>query len=119
MIGRSKLDDIEFADDDKPADAHIAVTTITDPDGTERKILRDNMPFGRAGTAEFGTYFIGYANTPEVIERMLDRMFTGTDEAAHDRILDFSTPVTGTLFFVPTADFLDDQPAQPQPSPRP
>ena len=47
----------------------MARTTITDPDGTERKILRDNMPFGTVGT--------------------------------------------GTLFFVPSADFLDDLPDPP------
>ena len=44
---------------------------------------------------------------------MLERMFLGTQDAAHDRILDFSTPVTGCLFHFPTADFLDDLPAPP------
>jgi putative iron-dependent peroxidase len=39
---------------------------------------------------------------------MLERTFLGDQEAGHDRILDFSTAVTGTLFFVQTADFLDD-----------
>ena len=53
------------------------LNTIVDPDGTERKILRDNMPFGAVGTGEFGTYFIGYARTPTVTERMLERMFLG------------------------------------------
>jgi putative iron-dependent peroxidase len=86
-------------------------TTITRPDGTEREILRDNLPFGSVGRGEFGTYFIGYARTPAVTEAMLERMFLGAPNAAHDRILDFSTPVTGCLFHVPTADFLDDLPA--------
>jgi putative iron-dependent peroxidase len=44
---------------------------------------------------------------------MLERMFLGDPPASHDRILDFSTPVTGTLFFVPSADFLDDIPDPP------
>jgi putative iron-dependent peroxidase len=109
-IGRTKLDDIELDDAVKPADSHVALTTIVDPDGTEQKILRDNMPFGTVGSAEFGTYFIGYARTPTVTERMLERMFLGDPPARHDRILDFSTAVTGTLFFVPSADFLDDLP---------
>jgi porphyrinogen peroxidase len=113
VIGRTKLSDIELDDAAQPADSHVARTTITDPDGTERKILRDNMPFGTVGTGEFGTYFIGYARTPTVIERMLERMFLGDQEASHDRILDFSTAVTGTLFFVPSADFLDDLPDPP------
>ncbi|HEX4215414.1 MAG TPA: peroxidase, partial [Candidatus Dormibacteraeota bacterium] len=94
----------------KPADSHVALNTIVDEDGTERQIVRDNMPFGSVGRGEFGTYFIGYSRTPTVTERMLENMFLGSGDAAHDRILDFSTAVTGTLFFVPTADFLDDPP---------
>lgn len=115
VIGRTKLDDIEMDDAVKPADSHVAVNTIVDLDGTERQIVRDNMPFGCLGEKEFGTYFIGYAADPAVIERMLERMFLGTAEATHDRILDFSTAVTGSLFAVPTADFLDDQPPAPEP----
>jgi putative iron-dependent peroxidase len=113
VIGRTKLADIELPDDVKPPDSHVARTTIVDPDGTEHKILRDNMPFGAVGRGEFGTYFIGYARTPTVTERMLERMFLGDEEAGHDRILDFSTAVTGTLFFVPPADLLDDLPPPP------
>jgi putative iron-dependent peroxidase len=113
VIGRAKLSDIELDDAVKPADSHVALTTIIDPDGTERKILRDNMPFGEVGRGEFGTYFIGYARTPAVTERMLERMFLGDPPARHDRILDFSTPVTGSLFFVPSTDFLDNLPDPP------
>jgi putative iron-dependent peroxidase len=113
VIGRTKLSDIELDDAVKPADSHVALTTIVDPDGTERQILRDNMPFGTVGRGEFGTYFIGYARTPAITERMLERMFLGDPPASHDRVLDFSTPVTGTLFFAPTADFLDDPPDPP------
>jgi porphyrinogen peroxidase len=113
VIGRTKLSDIELDDAVQPADSHVARTTIVEPDGTERKILRDNMPFGEVGRGEFGTYFIGYARTPTVTERMLDRMFLGDEEASHDRILEFSTATTGNLFFVPTTDFLDDLPDPP------
>jgi porphyrinogen peroxidase len=113
IIGRSKLADIELDDAAQPPDSHVARTTIVEPDGTERQILRDNMPFGAVGRGEFGTYFIGYACTPTVTERMLERMFLGDEEAGHDRILQFSTALTGTLFFVPTTDFLDDLPDPP------
>ena len=71
------------------------------------------MPFGRLGQGEFGTYFIGYAATPSVTEQMLDNMFVGDPPGNYDRILDFSTAVTGSLFFVPSADFLDDLPDPP------
>ena len=113
VIGRTKLSDIELDPAVQPPDSHVARTTIVDPDGTERQILRDNMPFGAVGRGEFGTFFIGYARTPAVTEQMLERMFLGDQQASHDRILDFSTAVTGTLFFAPSADFLDDLPDPP------
>ncbi len=113
VIGRRKLDNVELSDEVKPEDSHVAVNTVTDEDGNELKIVRDNMPFGRVGQAEFGTYFIGYSSSPDVIEQMLRNMFLGTRPGLHDRILDFSTAVTGSLFYVPTADFLDDLPDLP------
>ena len=113
VIGRTKLSNIELDDAVKPGNAYVALTTITDPDGTERQILRDNMPFGTVGQSEFGTYFIGYARSPAVTEKMLENMFLGDPPGNYDRILDFSTPVTSTLFFVPTAEFLDDLPDPP------
>jgi porphyrinogen peroxidase len=117
VIGRTKLSDLELADDVKPADSHVALTTIVDDTGEERQIVRFNMPFGRVGAREFGTYFIGYARSPDVIEQMLTNMFIGDPPGNTDRILDFSTAVTGSLFFVPSADFLDDPPPAQPPSP--
>ena len=114
-IGRSKLSDIEMPDDVKPANSHVALNTIEEPDGTERQILRANMPFGELGRGEFGTYYIAYAATPSVTELMLTHMFIGDPPGNTDRILDFSTAVTGSLFFVPSADFLDDLPDPPPP----
>ncbi len=113
VIGRRKLSNLELADDVKPSNSHVALNTIVDPDGTQRQILRDNMAFGTIGQSEFGTYFIGYAATPSVTEQMLDNMFIGDPPGNYDRILDFSTAVTGCLFFVPTGDFLDDPPPAP------
>lgn len=113
VIGRSKLEDIEMYDEVKPSNSHIALTVVEDEDGNELQILRDNMPFGTVGAQEFGTYFIGYAKSPAVTELMLRRMFIGEPEGNYDRILDFSTPVTGSLFYVPTAAFLDDLPPAP------
>jgi putative iron-dependent peroxidase len=110
-IGRTKLSDIEMSDDVKPSNAHIALNVIVDENGEERQIMRFNMPFGRVGASEFGTYFIGYARSPDVIEEMLRNMFIGKPPGNYDRILDFSTAVTGNLFFVPSAEFLDDPPS--------
>ena len=118
-IGRFKLSDIEMPDDVKPANSHVALNTIEDPDGTQRQILRANMPFGEVGRGEFGTYYAGYAATPSVTEQMLVNMFIGNPPGNYDRILDFSTAVTGSLFFTPSADFLDDIPDPPGSAPAP
>jgi porphyrinogen peroxidase len=106
VIGRTKLADIELADDVKPSNAHNALTVV-EVDGEEIPILRDNMPFGSPASGEFGTYFIGYAKSPWVTEEMLRNMFLGRPEGNYDRILDFSTAVTGSLFFVPALDLLE------------
>ena len=90
----------------RPPNSHVALTTIVDDDGAERKIVRLNMPFGAVGAGEFGTYFIGYSSRLWVIEQMLERMFVGVPAGAYDRLLDFSTAITGTTFFVPTAAML-------------
>jgi putative iron-dependent peroxidase len=113
VIGRTKLEDIEMDDAVKPANSHLALNVITDADGNELQIVRANMPFGTLGNGESGTYYIAYAADPAVTERMLRNMFIGDPPGNTDRILDFSTAVTGTMFFVPTADFLDDPPPLP------
>ncbi len=113
VIGRTKLEDIEMDDDLKPANSHLALNVITDADGNELKIVRHNMPFGELGKAEFGTYYIAYSRTPAVTERMLRNMFIGDPPGNTDRILDFSTAITGGMFFTPAADLLDDLPPLP------
>lgn len=110
IIGRTKLSDIELDDAVKPISAHNALTTIVE-DGKQLEIVRDNMPFGEIGKGEFGTYFIGYARCPHRIEQMLVNMFVGRPPGNYDRLLDFSRAVTGTLFFVPSATFLENVPA--------
>jgi porphyrinogen peroxidase len=112
-IGRTKLSDIELPDGVQPDNSHVALAKVVGDDGDERKIVRDNMPFGHISTGERGTYFIGYAASPSVIEQMLVNMFVGNPPGTTDRVLDFSTAVTGCLFFVPSQDFLDDLPAAP------
>ena len=122
IIGRFKLSDIELDDAVKPRFAHNALTTIEE-NGQQLQIVRDNMPFGRVGTGEYGTYFIGYCRTPRVTEQMIENMFVGRPPGNYDRILDFSRAVTGTLFFVPSATFLDalgaDAPAEAAPPAKP
>lgn len=104
VIGRYKPNDIEMSDEVKPSNSHIALANV----GDDFKIVRDNMPFGNMSTNEMGTYFIAYASTFTTVQKMLNNMFIGSPEGNYDRILDFSTAKTGTLFFVPTFNMLDD-----------
>ncbi|HEY8955127.1 Dyp-type peroxidase [Chitinophaga sp.] len=102
VFGRSKQNDIEMPDAVKPANSHTAVANI----GDDFKIIRDNMPFGNMATNEMGTYFIAYASTFATVKKMLTNMFVGSPPGNYDRLLDFSTPQTGTLFFAPTLTLL-------------
>jgi putative iron-dependent peroxidase len=107
IIGRTKLTDIELDESVQPTFSHVALNKVVE-NGEEVKILRDNMPFGQAGSGEFGTYFIGYSRSPRTVERMLQNMFIGNPPGNYDRLLDTSHPVTGGLFFVPSATFLEN-----------
>ncbi len=102
VIGRYKFSDVEMAEEVKPRNAHNAINDI----GDDLKIVRVNMPFAHPSKGEYGTYFIGYSNTFSTTRRMLENMFLGNPAGNTDRLLDFSTPVTGTLFFVPSYDLL-------------
>ena len=104
VIGRYKSNDIEMADDVKPSNSHIALANI----GDDLKIVRDNMPFGNMSTNEMGTYFIAYASIFTTVQKMLSNMFIGVPEGNYDSILDFSTAKTGSLYFVPTLNMIDD-----------
>ncbi|MWC00120.1 Dyp-type peroxidase [Agromyces seonyuensis] len=118
VIGRRKADDVEL-DDAAPGTqaAHKTLTTIIGDDGEELDILRDNMPFGRPGQGDLGTFFIGYSRRLWVIELMLRRMFLGDPPGLHDRILDVSTALTGTTFFVPSNPVLQGLSTAPPDAP--
>lgn len=104
VIGRRKFNDVELTDEEKPQNAHNAVTNI----GDDLKIVRVNMPFAHTSKGEYGTYFIGYSKTFATTRRMLENMFIGDPVGNTDRLLDFSTPTTGTLFFVPSFELLGE-----------
>lgn len=106
VIGRHKFNDVELSDQEKPANAHNAITNIQDSEGNDLKIVRTNMPFANTSTGEYGTYFIAYAGKFSTTRQMLENMFIGNPAGNTDRLLDFSTPVTGTLFFAPSYDLL-------------
>ncbi|MDR1314682.1 MAG: Dyp-type peroxidase [Deltaproteobacteria bacterium] len=107
-VGRRKYDDRELAEGAKPENAHNAVTNIKGDDGSEIKIVRANMAFANPSQNEHGTYFIGYASTFAATRKMLENMFVGDPPGNTDRLLDFSEARTGTLFFVPSKELLEE-----------
>ncbi|MFC6171155.1 Dyp-type peroxidase [Loigolactobacillus jiayinensis] len=97
-IGRRKFSDKELPDDEKLKNAHNVVSQDNE-NGVEHKIVRMNVPYSDQGVT--GTYFIGYAREWAITKRMLTSMLTNSD-----RLLDFSTPITGEVFFVPSKTVL-------------
>ncbi len=107
IVGRKKYNDIELADDEKAKNAHNVISLAYNEDGSEIEILRANVVFANPSLNEFGTYFIGFTNKFENINTMLKNMFIGKPKGNYDGLLDFSTAVTGTLFFTPSFDLID------------
>ncbi len=99
VIGRSKQDNIEMEDDEKPAWAHTNKAKVV-IDDREIRMLRQNRPYGNA--MEHGTFFIGFAASPSVIEHSLSTMIYKDENGDYDRLLDFVTAKTGTHYFVPS-----------------
>ncbi|GAA6237363.1 Dyp-type peroxidase [Apilactobacillus micheneri] len=100
-VGRRKFNDLELEDDDKLENSHNVASQDND-DGIEHKIVRMNVPFSNPSEGLTGTYFIGYARHWTVTKRMLENMF-----GQSDRLLDFSDPVTGNVFFIPSITTMD------------
>ncbi|AEV95909.1 Dyp-type peroxidase [Pediococcus claussenii] len=100
-IGRRKYTDLELKEEEKLPNAHN-IASKDEYGGVEHKIVRMNVPFSNPAENETGTYFIGYSRYFAVTKRMLINMFTKSD-----RILDFSTPISGTEFFIPSKSVLD------------
>ncbi|HEY6533959.1 MAG TPA: Dyp-type peroxidase [Acidimicrobiales bacterium] len=104
VFGRTKSDSIEMDDDTKPANAHIARVEV-DIDGEEAEIYRRSTPFGTL--AEHGLYFLAFSAELRRFEVMLHNMF-GLGDGPRDRLTDFSRPVSGSFFFAPSVDALND-----------
>jgi putative iron-dependent peroxidase len=98
VIGRTKADSVEFAEDVMPRDAHVPRTTISE-DGTERKIFRRNTAYGNV--THFGTLFVGFGADQHRLHRMLLRM-AGAEDGVRDALTRYSRPLTGSYYFVPS-----------------
>jgi len=101
-VGRTKADDREMDDDEKPPTAHIARMVIEE-DGEELTILRHSLPYG--DMRRCGLYFVAYGKSPAPFRKMLESMVIG--EGGHgDKLMDYTKPVTGAAFFAPSVQAL-------------
>lgn len=107
VIGRSKQDNIEFSAADREPYAHINKGKSTDAQGNEVAMYRQNMPYGN--TIENGTFFIGFARSPEVIDVALRKMIIADAQGQYDHLLDYSQAVSGVIYFAPPKCFMAPQ----------
>lgn len=106
IIGRTKADSTELADAVKPETAHIARVVMEDGNGDEIEIYRRSVPYGTA--SEHGLFFVAFSADPDRFAQMLRRMFGASDDGMRDRLTEFTRPVSGAYYFVPSLDQLGD-----------
>ena len=104
VFGRSKSDSIEMEPAVKPPTAHSARGEMEDDAGDELPIYRRSVPYGTV--EEAGLYFVAFSADRARLDRMLWRMFGLEADGLHDRLLDFSRPVSGAVYFAPALHLL-------------
>ena len=102
VIGRTKPDSVEL--DPNPPTSHVSRVVIEDDEGEELELYRRSAPWGTA--AEHGLYFLAFSADPGRFLRMLERMFGAGDDGLHDRLTDFSTPLSAAVYFAPSIEAL-------------
>ena len=85
--------------------AHIARVELS-VGSEELEIFRRSVPYGTA--TEYGLYFVAFSADPTRYDRMLARMFGTTADGVRDRLTDFSRPVSGTYYFAPSLNALNE-----------
>ena len=68
----------------------------------EAFILRRSMPWG--DVLQHGLYFVAFSAERRRFALMLARMFGTSGDGSHDHLTDFTRPVTGSFWFVPSLD---------------
>jgi putative iron-dependent peroxidase len=111
VIGRTKAQSLELPDREKPPNAHIARVEV-EAGGEELEIFRRSVPFGTVAT--HGLYFVGFSADPARYGLMLARMFGLAEDGQHDRLTEFSRPVSGGYYFAPSLNALNEL-AGPEP----
>jgi putative iron-dependent peroxidase len=106
VFGRTKADSVELGEGAKPATAHIARMEVDGDDGDELEIWRRSTPYG--SVAELGLYFLAFSADQARFDAMLARMYGLSGDGIRDHLLDFTVPVSGSFYFAPSLDVLDE-----------
>ena len=99
IIGRTKSDSIELEGDAMPHNSHVSRVDVK-VNGEAMKIFRRSFPY--ANTEDYGLYFLGFAKSIDRFDIQLKRMVGKTKDKIYDRMLEFTTPQTGSYFFAPS-----------------
>lgn len=111
--GRTKTGSHELSP--LPEDSHVGRNQFH-RNGEEVDIVRRNANYGNA--RESGIMFVGFCNDISVTMGMLEQMYgVGADGVRKtDRLLDFSTPLSSAIYFVPSLDALAGAGIEPEDS---
>jgi porphyrinogen peroxidase len=102
VIGRTKPDSVQLADDVMPADSHVS-RNVVEEDGEELAIFRRNTSWGDPG--KHGTMFVGFCGSQHPLQVMLERM-AGVPDGIRDALTRYTVPLTGAYYVVPSLDAL-------------
>ncbi|MBD2857665.1 Dyp-type peroxidase [Spongiibacter sp. KMU-158] len=99
VIGRTKPDSVELSGERMPNNSHVSRSDVK-INGVGQKLYRRSVPYG--GVVESGLYFLSFSAEISRYDAILASMFGMTEDGIHDRLTDFSTPVTGSYWFSPS-----------------
>ncbi len=102
VIGRTKPDSVQLADDVMPMDSHVSRNVIEE-DGEELAIYRRNTAYG--GPTDHGTLFVGFCATQRPLQLMLERM-VGAGDGIRDALTRHTVALTGSYYVAPSVEAL-------------
>ena len=103
IIGRTKEDSIELEGEAMPNNSHVSSVDLK-VDGEAMKIYRRSYPI--ANTNDKGLFFLGFSKSIQRFDVQLKSMLGLSADGISDRLMDFSTPETGSYYFAPSENEL-------------
>ena len=99
IVGRKKDNSAPLRRDVRHPTGHLARVQI-DIGDVKQQIYRRSVPYGTV--AENGLYFLAFCFEQARFDLMLASIFGTSEDGQHDRLTDFSRPVSGAFYFAPS-----------------